>query len=71
MAYKIVETFNKDTRLTREAAVLNFVNGRLIENARERFINPAIDAVDVEEVYNAILLLTEREILEISAFVET
>lgn len=71
MAKEIIKKFNADTRFEKEAEILNFVNERLIEAARKRSSNPAIDCVDVEELYNAILLLSERERLEISPFVES
>lgn len=44
---------------------------QLIADARRRYSDPAIDIVDVEAIYNAILLLSERETMEISPFVES
>jgi hypothetical protein len=41
----------------------------LIADTQKRYSNPSIDCVDIEAIYNAILLLFEREMLEISPFV--
>jgi hypothetical protein len=71
MAREIIKKFNTDSRLEKEAEVLNFLNEQLIEAARRRTSDPTIDCVDIEELYNAILLLSEREKLEISPFVES
>jgi hypothetical protein len=71
MAKEIIKKFNTDSRREKEAKVLNFLNEQLIAAARKRTSDPAIDCVDIEELYNAILLLSEREKLEISPFVES
>lgn len=71
MALEIIKKFNSDSRFEQEAAVLNFVNERLIAAARMSTSDPSIDCVDVEELYNAILLLSERDKLEIFPFVES
>ena len=71
MAEEFIKKFNSDSRFEKEAEVLNFVNAQLIADARKRSADPKIDCVDVEELYNAILLLSERDKLEISPFVET
>ncbi|HXQ72760.1 MAG TPA: hypothetical protein VN844_19840, partial [Pyrinomonadaceae bacterium] len=71
MAKEMIKKFNADSRLEKEAQVLNFLNEQLIAAARKRSSNPALDCVDIEELYNAILLLSEREKLEISPFVES
>lgn len=69
MAEEIVKNFNSAPHLVKEAEVLSFVNDQLIAHAQKS--DPTIDHVDVEALYNAILLLSERETLEISPFVET
>lgn len=69
MAKEIVRIFNEDNHLEKEAKVLNFVNEQLISDARKRASDSTIDCVDIEALYNAILLLSERETLEISPFV--
>jgi SIR2-like domain len=71
MAKEIIKKFNANSRLEKEAKVLNFLNEQLIAGARKRSSDPAIDCVDIEELYNAILLLSEREKLEISPFVDS
>lgn len=71
MAKEIIQNFNADARLRNEADVLNFVNAQLVDDARRRASDPSIDGVDVEALYNAILLLFERDELEISTFVES
>lgn len=71
MAKEIIKKFNADSRLEKEAKVLSFLNEQLIAAARKRSGNPAIDSVDIEELYNAVLLLSERDTLEISPFVDS
>ncbi len=71
MAQEIIQNFNADARLRNEADVLNFVNAHLVDDARRRAGDPSIDGVDVEALYNGILLLSERDELEISPFVES
>lgn len=69
MAKRIVKKFEDDPHLKGEAAVLTFVNAQLIADAQKRAGDPSIDCVDVEALYNAILLLFQRDELEISPFV--
>jgi hypothetical protein len=69
MAEKIIEKFNADPGRADQADVLNFVNERLIDDARRKKGDPTIDRVDVEALYNALLMLSEREALDISPFV--
>jgi len=71
MAKRIVKKFQNDSRLKGEADVLIFVNAQLIADAQKRSGDPSIDCVDVEALYNAILLLFERDELEISPFVQS
>jgi NAD-dependent SIR2 family protein deacetylase len=71
MARVIIEKFNANTGLVKEAEVLNFVNERLIADSQKKHSDPTIDCVDIEALYNAILLLSERDTLEISPFVES
>ncbi len=68
MSKHIVEKFNSDDRNARFRDALNFVNDTLIEH--EQKLNPKEDCVDVESLYNALLLLEERDSLEIARFVE-
>ncbi len=70
MARRIVKKFEDERRLKGEADVLTFVNAQLIADAQRRAGDPSIDCVDVEALYNAILLLFERDELEISPFVQ-
>lgn len=69
MAKAIIQKFNDNDQLKREAEVLNYVNGRLIAHAQKS--DSSVDSVDIEALYNAILLLSERDTLEISPFVES
>jgi NAD-dependent SIR2 family protein deacetylase len=71
MAKEIIKKFNDSDNLTKEAEVLNFVNEQLIADARKRYSDSSIDCVDIEALYNAILLLSERDKLEISPFVQS
>lgn len=68
MAEKIINKFNADPNLIEETKVLTFINEQLIAQAQKS--DPSIDRVDVEALYNAVLALSERETLEISAFVD-
>ncbi len=70
MSKEIVERFKSDSKLARYRDALNIVNDRLIKDAQYRASDPTIDCVDVEALYNALLLLEERETLEITPFVE-
>jgi NAD-dependent SIR2 family protein deacetylase len=71
MAKEIIRKFNDAAHLSKEAEVLNFVNEQLIAAAKKRYSDLSIDCVDIEALYNAILLLSERDTLEISPFVES
>jgi NAD-dependent SIR2 family protein deacetylase len=71
MAKEIIKTFNDSDHLAKETEVLNFVNEQLIADARKRYSGPSIDCVDIEALFNAILLLSERDKLEISPFVQS
>lgn len=71
MAKAIIKEFNADSNLVEEAKVLNFVNEQLIVAEQKKYGDPTIDCVDIEALYNAVLLLSERETLEISPFVES
>lgn len=68
MSKEIVAKFNSDKRYARFKDALNFVNDTLVKHART--VDPKADCVDVESLYNALLLLEERDGLETAPFVE-
>lgn len=71
MTEEILERFNNRNHYgVREyAKVLNFVIGGLLYEAGKRNNNPLTNGVNVEDLFNAVLLLSERNTLEVSPFV--
>jgi len=71
MTDKIVEKFNSDHGYgyREDAQILNFVVGGLLFDAGKRNNNPLRNQVNVEDLFNAVLLLSERDNLEVSPFV--
>lgn len=72
MTEEIVRRFNDNghSRQLRDyAAVLNFVVGGLLFNAGQRGVNPFANGVNVEDLFNAVNLLAERNTLEVLPFV--
>lgn len=69
MAKEIIKKFNDEK--PKEAELVNYINERLIKNEQLIKNDSTIDCVDVEALYNAILLLSERKQLELSPFVES
>lgn len=57
--------------LEKQSEVLNYVNARLVADAQKRYRKPAIDCVDFELLYNALLQIAEYDSPEITPFVET
>lgn len=71
MTEEIIERFNNERsyNLREYAKVLNFVVGGLLFDAGKRNNNPLTNGVNVEDLFNAVLLLSERNTLEVSPFV--
>lgn len=71
MTEEILERFNNanNSNLREYAKVLNFVIGGLLYDAGKRNNNPFTSGVNVEDLFNAVLLLSERNTLEVSPFV--
>lgn len=74
-AYKMTEEillrFNNQNNynLRDYTKVLNFVIGGLLFDAGKRNNNPFTNGVNVEDLFNAVLLLSERNTMEVSPFV--
>lgn len=61
---------SKDKKeIEKEWKILNFVNDRLIDDAKKRYSDPTIDCVDFELLYNALLQIAEYNSPEILPFV--
>lgn len=71
MTEEILKRFNdaQNHALREYAKVLNFVIGGLLFDAGKRNNNPLTNGVNVEDLFNAVLLLSERNRLEVSPFV--
>lgn len=73
MTAEILERFNDEDNYDNRkyAEVLNFVVGGLLSAAGKRNSNPLTNGVNVEDLFNAVLLLSERDTLEVSPFVDS
>lgn len=69
MTRKIHQLFQEDTRFARHAHVISFVIGGLLFQQGIKGENPLDAAVNVEELFNAVQLLGERNTLEAAPFV--
>lgn len=70
MTKSIVGLFNKPQgSLAEYRHIVNFIIGGLLFRKGERDINPLAAGVDVEDLFNAVLLLSDRDSLEMSPFV--
>lgn len=71
MTEEILKRFNdrQNYALRDYTKVLNFVIGGLLFDAGKRNNNPLTNGVNVEDLFNAVLLLSERNTLEVSPFV--
>ncbi|MGI8493902.1 MAG: SIR2 family protein [Pyrinomonadaceae bacterium] len=71
MTEEILKRFNDENRhrLREYAKVLNFIIGGLLFDVGKRNFNPLTSGVNVEDLFNAVLLLSERNALEVSPFV--
>ncbi len=69
MTRKIAEVFRKDPRLRRHAHVISFVIGGLLFQQGIKGNDPLDGGVNVEELFNAVQLLAERNSLEAAPFV--
>ncbi len=68
MTKKLLSLFANDIRFRKYYRVLSFIVGGLLFQKAKSGINP-YDGVNVEEVFNAILLLADRQTLEVAPFV--
>lgn len=69
MTKKISEHFRKDSTLHKQAHVISFVVGGLLFQQGVRGEDPLVEGVNVEDLFNAVQLLAERDTLEAAAFV--
>lgn len=71
MTSKIMELFRKDYLMQRYVAVISFVIGGLLFQHGIKGRDPLQEGVNVEELFNAVQLLAERNTLEAAPFVES
>lgn len=71
MTQEILERFNsgRNYALREYSKFLNFVIGGLLFDAGKRNNNPLTNGVNVEDLFNAVQLLSERNTLEVSPFI--
>lgn len=68
MTIEMLDAFSKDRTLRNHNKILRFVVGGLLFQQAAQGENP-LDGVNVEELFNAVLLLGERKNSELSSFV--
>lgn len=68
MSKKLLFQFSQDPRLQKYHRILSFIIGGLLFQKAKSGINP-YNGVNVEEVFNAILLLADRQSLEVAPFI--
>lgn len=68
MTHKLIEVFARDPVLVKYSHVLRFVVGGLLFNQGVRGNDP-FEGVNVEDVFNAIQILAERQTLEAAPFI--
>jgi hypothetical protein len=61
---------NDKKEVEKQWEILNFVNNRLIDDAKKRYSDPTIDCVDFELLYNALLQIADYDSPEITPFVK-
>jgi NAD-dependent SIR2 family protein deacetylase len=69
MTQRIAEVFQRDPQLRRYAHVISFAIGGLLFQQGIKGKNPLVSGVNVEELFNAVQLLAERNSLEAAPFV--
>jgi hypothetical protein len=69
MTEKIVGSLRSNPRFEKQAHALSFVVGGLLFEAGKNNINPLKPAINVEDLFNAVQLLSERSTLEASPFI--
>ncbi len=69
MTQEISHRFRQHPSLTKHAHVISFVIGGLLFQQGIRGDDPLSEGVNVEELFNAVLLLAERNTLEAAPFV--
>lgn len=69
MTRKITELFRNDVEMKRYSPVISFVIGGLLFQQGVRGEDPLQGAINVEELFNAVQLLAERNALEAAPFV--
>src|SRR6266550_616899 len=68
MTEKIIERFASDAS-ARHSHVVNFVVGGLLFEAGQKNVNPIKAGVNVEDLFNAVQLLADRNSIQASSFV--
>lgn len=68
MTEKLLRNYNNDYGMEKHSRILPFVIGGLLFQKGKEGLNP-FDGVNVEEVFNAILLLADRNSLEVAPFI--
>ena len=69
MTEAIAERFRQNPSLRKHAHVISFVIGGLLFEAGKNNLNPSSAGVNVEDLFNAVQLLAERNSLEAAPFV--
>jgi hypothetical protein len=69
MTGRIMSHFRGDSSLTKHASVLSFVTGGLLFKKGIQGQDPLTSGVNVEELFNAVQLLSERNTIEAAPFV--
>jgi hypothetical protein len=69
MSTEIVKRLRDKPQFRREAHLLSFIAGGLLQKAGRDNSNPFTAGVNVEDLFNAVSLLGERETLEAAPFV--
>lgn len=69
MTAEIARRFRENPLMERQARVLSFVIGGLLFQEGQRGNDPLTSGVNIEDLFNAVQLLSERHILEAAPFV--
>lgn len=69
MTDRILSNLRADARFEKQAHALSYVVGGLLLEAGKNNINPLAPAINVEDLFNAVQLLAERNSLEAAPFI--
>jgi SIR2-like domain len=69
MTEKIVANLRSDPRFEKQAHALSYVVGGLLFEAGKNNVNPLAPAINIEDLFNAVQLLAERNNLEAAPFI--